>query len=533
MRPRHFGRLICGAAAALLLGATATLAQGRLSEDRVLRVVPFADLQSLDPIVTTVGIVQRHANMVYDFLLARDEDQNPRPQMAESWSVSSDNLTWRFVLREGLLFHDSTPVTAEDVVVSMRRWAARDPSGRQILDRTASIEAPDAKTIVWTLRQPYGLMLHALSKPSGITPAVMPARIARTDPNTPITEVIGSGPFEFVREEWVPGSKVVYRRNARYVPRSEPASGAAGGKVVRVDRVEWLNIRDPQSAVLALQSGEVDYVEAPGTDFLPLLRQAGMRIVRTDKLGSQGMIRMNHLHPPFNNLKARQALLYLVDQTSFLQTMFSDAELYRACGAFFVCGGPLETNAGVEADFGKNRDKARQLLREAGYNGEPIIILHPTDVQTMNLSTLALAEELKAIGARVELQAMDFAAMAGRRANRSAPGQGGWHIGLTFWPGLLISDPVGNTPMQASCERAWPGWPCDAQHQALIDQYPQLTTLEERRALAERIQVSAYQNVVPYVPFGQWFAPVAHSPKLTGVIGMPGTMILWNIAKSR
>lgn len=537
-RPFILQRLAsCAAALGLVLLAGTAQAQApapaRLADDRVLRVVPFADLQSLDPIVTTVGIVQRHANMIYDFLLARDEDQNPRPQMAESWTVSPDNLVWRFVLRDGLMFHDGSPVTAADVVASLKRWAARDASGRQILALTASVEAPDAKTVVWTLKQPYGLMLHALSKPSGITPAIMPKRIADTDPNTPITEVIGSGPFEFVREEWVPGSKVVYRRNARYVPRSEPANGAAGGKVAKVDRVEWINIRDPQSAVLALQSGEVDYVEAPGTDFLPLLRQAGMKIVRTDKLGSQGMIRMNHLHPPFNDLKARRALLYLVDQASFLQTMFSDPELYRTCGAFFVCGAPLETNAGVEADFGKSRDKARQLLAQAGYKGEPIIILHPTDVQTMNVSTLALAEELKAIGAKVELQAMDFAAMAGRRANKAAPGQGGWHIGLTFWPGLLISDPVGNTPMQASCDRAWPGWPCDAEHQALIDQYAQQNSLEERRALAEKIQISAYQKVVPYVPFGQWFAPVAHSPKLTGVIGMPGTMILWNIAKAK
>ena len=515
------------------LGLSQAMAQARLPEDRVLRVVPFADLQSLDPIVTTVGIVQRHANMIYDFLLARDEDQNPRPQMAESWSVSADNLVWRFVLREGLMFHDGTPVTADDVVASMRRWAARDASGRQIMQRTTSIEATDAKTMVWTLKEPYGLMLQALSKPSGITPAVMPKRIAATDPNTPITEVIGSGPFEFVREEWVPGSKVVYRRNARYVPRSEPASGASGGKVAKVDRVEWINIRDAQSAVLALQNGEVDYIEAPGTDFLPILKNAGMKIVRTDKLGSQGMVRMNHLHPPFNNLKARQALLYLIDQTSFLQTMFSDPDLYRTCGAFFVCGAPLESNAGVDPQFGKNKEKARVLMREAGYNGETIVILHPTDVQTMNVSTLALAEELKSIGVKVDLQAMDFAAMAGRRANRAVPGQGGWHIGLTFWPGLLISDPVGNTPMQASCEKAWPGWPCDAEHQAMIDQYPRAATPEARKALAEKIQVSAYEKVVPYVPFGQWFAPVAHSPKLSGVIGMPGTMILWNIAKSK
>lgn len=518
--------------ALVAFGAGQAMGQARLPDERVLRVVPFADLQSLDPIVTTVGIVQRHATMVYDTLFGRDDNQTPQPQMAQSVSTSPDGLVWTFTLRDGLAFHDGAAVTAEDVVASLKRWAARDANGRQIMARTVSLAASDGKTIVWTLNKPYGLMLQALSKPSGIVPVIMPKRLAETDPNKPITEVIGSGPFEFVREEWVPGSKVVYRRNAKYVPRSEPASGTAGGKIVKVDRVEWINIRDAQSAVLALQNGEVDYVEAPGTDFLPILRSGGMKIVRTDRLGSQGMIRMNHIHPPFDNPKAREALLYLVNQQNMLQTMFSDPELYQTCAAFFVCGSPLENTAGARPDFGKDKAKARQLMIEAGYKGEPIIILHPTDVQTMNLSTLALAEDLKSIGVKVELQAMDFAAMAGRRANRAAPGQGGWHIGLTFWPGLLVSDPIGNVPMQASCEKAWPGWPCDAEHQAMIDRFADLTTLDERKRMAEQIQKSAYEKVVPYVPFGQWFAPVAHSPRLSGVIGMPGTMILWNIAKA-
>jgi peptide/nickel transport system substrate-binding protein len=522
-------------AAALALGLALPAeapAQQRPADNRVLRVIPFADLQSLDPITTTVGMTQRHATMIYDVLLARDENQVPRPQMAENWTVSPDNLVWRFTLREGLLFHDGSPVTAADVVASLRRWAQRDAHGRQIWAATASLEANDARTLTWTLSRPYGLMLFALSKPSGLVPAIMPARIAATDPATPVTETIGSGPFVFVREEWVPGSRVVYRRNERYVPRSEPASGTAGGKVVHVDRVEWLNIRDPQSAVLALQNGEVDFVEAPGTDFLPSLRRAGMRIAVTDRLGSQGMVRMNHLHPPFNDLRARRALLYLINQDDFLRTMFGDPELFRVCHAFFACGAPFETAAGHEAGFGRDKARARQLMQEAGYRGEPIVILHPTDVQTMNTATLLLAEELRSIGVRVDLQAMDFGAMAARRANRNAPGQGGWHIGLTFWPGLLISEPVGNTPMQASCERAWPGWPCDAEHQAMIDAFPNTVAEADRRALVERIQLSAYQRVVPYVPFGQWFAPVAHSPRLTGVIGMPGTLILWNIQKA-
>ncbi|MDH3747382.1 MAG: ABC transporter substrate-binding protein [Gammaproteobacteria bacterium] len=499
-------------------------------DTNVLRAVLHADLQSLDPIVTTIGIVQRHALMTYDFLFGRDAAGTPKPQMVDRWSMSEDRLTWEFSLRKGLQFHDGASVTAEDVVVSLRRWAARDAYGRQIFAVTERLSAVDDQRFVWQLNQPYGLLLHALSKTGGPVAAIMPARIAATGPTTPIEESIGSGPFVFDHDAWVPGAKVVYRRNAAYVPRDETPNGTAGGKNVYVDTVEWINIRDPQSAVLALANGEIDFVENPSPEFLPLLRDAGVVIQRTDTLGFQGMLRMNHLHPPFDDERARQALLYLIDQERYLQAMFGDPEVTQACTAFFVCGSPLESEVGLPDGIGKNRDKARQLMKEAGYDGRPLVILHPTDIQFMNLATLVLAEDLKSIGVNVDLQAMDFGAMGSRRVNRSAPEAGGWHIGLTYWPGGNVSDPVGNVPMQANCDQAWPGWPCDAEHQAMIDAYPFAPDDRSRRELADRIQASAYK-LVPYVPIGQWFAPVAYSPRISGVLAVPGSTVLWNVDK--
>jgi peptide/nickel transport system substrate-binding protein len=515
---------------ALCLAATGALAQP-LPETRILRVVPNADLQTLDPINTTAGVVQSHAHMIYDQLFGRDAEQRPRPQMVREHSVSPDGLVWRFTLRDGLAFHDGAPVTAEDAVASLRRWAARDPHGRQMLAITQSLAAEDPRTIVWRLTRPYALMLDALSKPAGNMPAIMPARVAATDPFQNITDTTGSGPFIFVREEWNPGARVVYRRNPNYIPRDEPASGTAGGKRALVDRVEWLNIGNPQTAALALIQGEVDFVETPGVDFLPMLQRRGVRIVRLNALGFQGMIRMNHLHPPFNDPRAREALLYLANQEETLQAMFPDASLYRVCHAFFVCGSPQETSAGVPPRVGLDLERARRLVRESGYDGTPIVIMNPTDNTFLNAATLVLAQQMQQAGFRTDVQAMDFAAMAGRRPNRNPPAQGGWHIGLTFWNGLGASDPVGNVPMQASCERAWPGWPCDAAHQALIDAFPYAATQAERTRILEELHASAYR-VLPYVPFGQWFLPVAHSPRLSGVQGMPGIIVMWNIQKA-
>ena len=518
-----------------LLGAasaTGVLLSGCTPPDNsnVLRAVLHADLQSLDPVVTTIGIVQRHALMVYDFLFGRDANGMPKPQMVEQWSVSDDRLDWSFTLREGLFFHDSSPVITADVIASLQRWGLRDVYGRQIFAVTKQLVATDERRFVWRLNRPYGLLLHALSKTGGPVAAIMPASVAATSATTSIKNSIGSGPFVFDEAAWVPGAKVVYRKNRNYRPRNEAPDGTAGGKVAYMDTVEWINIRDPQSAVLALANGEIDFVENPSPEFLPLLRNAGVMIQRTDTLGFQGMLRMNHLHPPFDDPRARQAMLYLIDQERYLQAMFGDPEITNNCSAFFVCGSPYESTAGVPEGIGKNRDKARELMEASSYDGRPLVILHPTDIQFMNLATLVLADDLRSIGVNVDLQAMDFGAMGSRRVNRSSPQAGGWDIGLTYWPGGNISDPVGNVPMQANCEEAWPGWPCDAKHQAMIDAFPYAPDEQARKQLADQIQVSAYE-LVPYVPIGQWFAPVAYSPRVSGVLSVPGSTVFWNIKK--
>ena len=514
----------------MMLPASMAFAQPA-NDTRTLRIVPFADLAVLDPINTTAGNVQSHAMHVYDFLFGRDADQNPRPQMVDTWSVSEDGLTWRFALRDGLAFHDGAPVTSIDVITSLKRWAARDPYGRQLDALTSEMVANDARSFTWVLKQPYALMLEALSKSTSNVPAIMPARVAETDPFKSITDTTGSGPFIFVREEWVPGARVVYRRNPVYVPRPEPASGTAGGKVARVDRIEWHIISDPQSAVFALINGEVDFLENPPTDLFADLKSRGMTLVTTNVLGFQGMLRPNHLHPPFNDVRARRALLYLMDQESYLRAMFGEPEFWRVCRAYFNCGAPLATDAGAEPGFGKDKAKARALLAEAGYKGEPVVLLHPSDISFLSAATQVLAQDLRSIGVNVDLQSMDFATMAQRRANRNVPAQGGWNLGMTWWNGAGSADPVGNVPMQASCDKGWPGWPCDEAHQALIDGFGRSRSPEERMANAVKVQESAYR-IVPYVPFGQWFQPVAHAPRLKGLLTVPGVMAFWNVEKA-
>ncbi len=278
-------------------------------------------------------------------------------------------------------------MTSKDVVASMKRWWQRDGAGKQLFNYTDSLVAKDDKTFVWTLKEPYGLLIDTLAKTGTSIPFVMREQEAMVDPFQQIKDVVGSGPFVFKRDEWVPGSKTVYEKFKAYVPRKEPASGHAGGKVVKVDRVEFIWLSDPQTAQAALVAGEIDYLENPQPDFLPDPRSDARHQARCpcSRLGTMGILQLNHLHPPFNNVKARQAMLYLINNADYLNTIAADKKLQTLCFSFFGCGVEMETDAGSEIYKGaKDVKKAEALFKEAGYNGEPITILHATDHQYIN-----------------------------------------------------------------------------------------------------------------------------------------------------
>src|SRR4051812_8486016 len=243
-RPMIASRLARG----LALGAA--LALPSLAEAKTITAVMHSDLRVTDPIVTTAYITRDHGYMVYDTLLATDSNFKIQPQMAD-WAISDDKLTYTFTLRDGLKWHDGTPVTADDCVASLKRWGKVDTLGSKLMEFTAGIEATDARTFTLKLKEPYGLVLESLGKPSSTVPFMMPKRLAETPVTQQIPEQIGSGPFKFVQAEFRPGVKAVYAKNTDYVPRKEPPSWTAGAKVVKVDRVEWVTMPDAQTAVNA------------------------------------------------------------------------------------------------------------------------------------------------------------------------------------------------------------------------------------------------------------------------------------------
>src|SRR3954468_14219467 len=300
-----------------MLGAAAVPAGAQ-----TLKAVMNSDLKILDPIWTTAYVQRGFGYLVWDTLFAMDEKFAVQPQMVDKYEVSSDKLTWTFTLRDGLVWSNGTPVSAEDCIASIKRWAARDSMGQKMMGSVAGFEAVDAKTFRMKMKEPYGLVLESLGKPSSNVPFMMPKKTAETDPMQQIKgeDVIGSGPFIFKADEWKPGEKIVYVKNPKYKPRSEPASGLAGGKVVKVDRVEWIWISDIQTQVAAIQNGEIDMIEAPGHDLLPLLaKDKNIRLFNGNPLGNQYAFRFNSLFKPFDNPKIRHAAMVAFNQEDFLQ----------------------------------------------------------------------------------------------------------------------------------------------------------------------------------------------------------------------
>src|ERR1700757_2057387 len=305
--------------------------RARAAGSKTITAVMHSDLRVIDPGFTTAYITRDHGYMVYDALVATDANFKVQPQMAD-WTLSDDKLVYTFTLRDGLKWHDGAPVTAEDCVASLKRWGKNDGMAQKLMDFTAAIEAADAKTILLKLKEPYSLVLETLAKPSALVAFMMPKRLAETPAGQQIAEQIGSGPFKFVKSEFQPGVKAVYEKNTDYVPRQEPPSWTAGGKVVKVDRVEWITMPDAQTATNALQSGDVDFLENPPFEMLPLLEaNPDVKVQALNKFGFQTYGRMNFLIPPFDNVKVRRAALLAINQKDVLDAMVGNPRYYEQC----------------------------------------------------------------------------------------------------------------------------------------------------------------------------------------------------------
>lgn len=523
--------ILKGALAAVVMSLGLSVGASPSLAETTLKVVPHSGLKILDPIWTTAYISRNHGYMIYDTLFAMDADGKPQPQMVDTVTTSEDGLTITMTLRDGLKWHDGAPVTAADCVASIKRWGSKDAMGQKMMSFVDSLEASDDKTITFNLNAPTGLVILALAKPSSNVPFMMPERVAMTPASEQISEFIGSGPFVFKQDEWEPGAKVVYEKFADYVPRSEPASSLAGGKIAKVDRVEWIPIRDQQQAVNALKAGEIDYIEGLPHDLLPLVEgDDNIKLVDFNPAGNQFTFRFNVLHPPFDNVKMRQALLYAFNQEDFLQAQIGNPDYYKVCKAMFGCGMPFETTAHMDGLLESNFDKARELVKESGYDGTPIVLMHSTDLAVLSNLAPVAKDLMEAIGLNVDMQSMDWQTLVARRAKKDKPEDGGWNAFITSWTAGDLFNPVAMAFLNSSCDKALFGWPCDARIEGLRDAFARATTFEEQMKIVEDIQ-GAWRDYPTHIHLGQWNGATATRANIDGVLPT-GAAVFWNISKN-
>jgi len=496
-------------------------AQGR----KTIKAVMHATLGVRDPYATTAYITRNHGYLVYDTLFALDGQSRPQPQMVQDWSVSPDRLTYEFRLRPGLKFHDGVPVTTADVIASLTRWMPRDVLGTRLRNVMDRLEAMDENRFRLVLKRPYGLVLETLGKPGGPVPFILPKRIVEIPADERISEVIGSGPFRFVASEYRSGDRVVYEKFEGYVPRSEPATGLAGGKVAKVDRVEWLEIADPQTGANALLSGEIQVMENIPPDLMGLMRRNREVVLKPRGVGNFLLMRFNSAQAPFNNKKVRQAVMMAVNQQEYLDAQIGDETLAIRCPSVLSCESPYA--APDIGGPGANIERARQMLRESGYNNEKVVILHPADLPSGSALAPVTEQLLRSIGMNVQVDTMDWNSLLTRRSRNLPVSEGGWSIAWGIWTNLDLMNPVINLNLDGRGARGYVGWAENAELEALREAFAFETDAAKQQQIATQIQ--RISNVEAFsIPLGGYKVVTGHRRNVRGVVA-DQLLVFWNM----
>jgi peptide/nickel transport system substrate-binding protein len=508
------------AAAAATLAAGAAPRLGRADRATTLVFAGVADLNVLDPVVTPARPTRNYAYLVFDTLYGIDTEWKAQPQMVEGQEVDDDGLNWTLKLRDGLRFHDKEPVLARDVVASIRRFSPRVSFATALMAATEELSAPDDRTVRFRLKRPFPHLPEALAGPGANVPAIMPERLAAQSPDKPVAEVVGSGPFRFLASEHVSGARAVFERFEAYQPRgSGPVGFTAGPKVAHFDRVEWLTL-DPFSAAGALRRGEIDWWENPPRDLVDQIRSDANITVVPHYATAIGVMSFNHLYPPFDNPAIRRALLGAVDQAEAISAIAgTDRDNWRDGIGLFATGTPFASDVGTEVLRGP-RDYAavKQALAQAGYKGEKVVAICPTDVSELGNLTRIGAEQLRRAGMNVDLQEMDFGTVVRRRNNQGPPDKGGWNVFCTLVDrSVPNSHPYGHPMLRADGKGPMGGWSTSARIEELRAAWLDAADFDQQKRICTELQKQLWENAL-FIPMGEYWQATAYRKHLTDVL---------------
>ncbi len=523
---------VSAAAGVAAAASTPNFAIAQPARNHVLKFVPQSNLAVLDPIWTTAYITRNHGYMIYDTLFGIDGEFKPKPQMAEGVAYEDGGKVATVTLRQGPKFHDGEPVRAKDCVASLRRWMRRSPMGQKLAEFTEDLSAVDDRRLRFRLKRPFPLLEQALGNLGAPIPFIMPERIAMTDPFQQVRETIGSGPYRFKADEFNSGSLIVYEKNRDYSPTPVAARGlTAGPKLVHFDRVEWHVIPDAATAAGALQTGEIDWYEQPPPEIQDLLkRNRSISIEAIDPNPLIGIMRLNHLFPPFDDRKMRQAILPAVDQKDYMVAIVgTDPAMYRTGTGVFTPGTPLANDEGMSVLNGpRSVDRAKQLLREAGYTDQLIRLIGSTDILAPTAMTQVAVDMFRRLDVNFDPVLTDWGTVVQRRASREPLDKGGWSVFCTAFASFDFLDPSGHYPLRGNGRGAWFGWPTIPKLEELRDQWFVAPDLDAQKRIAREMQRVALDEV-SYIPLGSYMSMTALNRELRDRVR--GFAMFWNIKR--
>ncbi len=509
----RFFRPVALVAAAVLVAAALSPAVAQPSRGGTLRHAHIGEPPTLDLHWTTATITQDIGVHIYEGLFALNASYEPRPLLVDRWTLGPNRLVYTFQLRRGVLFHNGRELVADDVVASLTRWGRVAARGRELFRDVTSLTATDRYTVELRLREPNVLVPLTLGMP-GQGAVIYPKEIVEEAGTGVIRRFIGTGPYRFV--EHIPDRHIRLDRFDQYKPVAEPASGMAGRREAYLDTILFLPIPDAAVRVAGVIRGEYHFADTIPHDEYPRLRtMRGVVPVVISVPGWHGFV-FNHRAGLMRDKLIRQAFLAALDMDAIMRGVYGPREFWRLDPGLMPKDHPMWTDAGKEFYNQKNPERAKQLLAQAGYRGQPIRWLVTTEIMPHFISANIAKPQLERAGLVIDLQVTDWATVVSRRGRPEL-----WEVFTTRFG--YVPDPVQLLPLLPE----WPGWYANREMAAHMRLLTRHTDPAVRKEIWRRAQRLFYEDAAT-VKLGDWFLLQLLREEVKGFTGVPGTFH-WNV----
>ena len=496
-------------------GADPAVAQEASRTGGILKAAMIGEPPTLDTHTTTATIAYQIAWHVMETLYTYDRQYQPIPFLAEGHTVTDGGRRHTVTLRKGVKFHNGKELAAADAAASILRWGRLSTTGKTMFKTIEAVEAKDPHTLVIHLKEPSGSLLYALASPYL---AIHPKSVLDAAGDQPVKDLIGTGPFRFVEHR--PDRHIRVARFKEYGARPEPTDGHGGRRTAHVDEIHFLPVPEVSVRVAGVESGDYHFAQTVKQDQYDRLKTNPKLELFIVKPSSWITAAPNHKQGLMANRKVRQALQAVLDMEPVMMAAIGHKAFFRIDGAlYFPEHGLFHTQTGVTGYNLKNKDRARALLKEAGYAGQPVRWITTKEYEYMYNSALIARQQMEEVGFKVDLQVLDWATVVQRRNKPEL-----WDLfttGITFTP-----DPALTSNLQ--CD--WPGWWCLEEKERLLAELIRENDPKKRRVLIERIQAVFYEDV-GRIKMGDLFTLYA-TRDLKGFQGNP-FLHFWNVALAR